>query len=564
MHGRPLHLPSSCAPDGSKPPRTLSRTAGLVLVLIGGTVLAGWALGIDVLKGLSGEITMKPNAAVGLLAAGISLVLLGARSRTARALGQACAVLAGATGALTLAEHLGGWNFGIDQLLFLETPGAAATTSPGRMGPNCALSLTCSGVALLCLYRSTERTILVAQLLGASVTVLALVPTVGYVYGAEALYAIAKYTGIAFHTGVALLVLSVGLLAARSDKGPVAALTTDAPFGVVARRLLTAAILVPLLVGYLRVQGERVGFYDSPLGAALFVVTMIVMLSILIWRAAVAFGRSDRELRAVQQEREELLVRERGARQKAEQADRAKDEFIAALSHELRTPLNAILGWMYMLQKETVPDASRMKATDVILRNAGVLSRLIEDLLDTSRITTGHLVLVTTPLDVRGVVQAAVDSILPSASARNVGVVLSLTPAATTVNADAQRLQQVVWNLLSNAIKFTPSGRNVHLTLASSNGEALIIVKDEGEGIDPVFLPHVFDRLWQGDASSTRVQGGLGLGLFIARQLTILHGGTLDASSDGRGTGATFTVRLPEMAAAVNARPGMAEVPDVV
>jgi signal transduction histidine kinase len=523
----------------------MSRAAGFILIATGAAVLAGWTFDIELLKGLSGQITMKPNAAVGLLAAGTSLALLGSRSRPICAIGEACGVLAGCIGALTLSEHLTGWDLGIDQLLFVETPGAAATTSPGRMGPNSSTSLMCAGLALVGLYRSTDRTIVVAQLLGAVIAVLALIPTVGYVYGAQALYAIAKYTGIAFHTGVALLVLSFGLLAARPDKGPVAAVTTDAPFGAMTRRLLAAAILAPLLLGYLRVQGESFELYDSPLGAALFVVTIIVMLSVFIWRTAVAFGQSDRELRAVQQEREELLVRERAARRKAEQADRAKDEFIAALSHELRTPLNAILGWMYMLQQDAVPDTSRTKATDVVLRNAGVLSRLIEDLLDTSRITTGHMALATKPLEIRTVVQAAVESVVPMAAAAQVDIRLAKTPEPTVVLGDAQRLQQVVNNLLSNAIKFSPPGGSIEVTVTTDEGEVVVSVRDEGEGIDPAFLPHVFDRLRQADTSTTRPKGGLGLGLFIARHLTVLHGGTLDAHSAGVGAGAVFRVRLP-------------------
>ena len=244
-----------------------------------------------------------------------------------------------------------------------------------------------------------------------------------------------------------------------------ASITTDAPSGLMARRLLAAAMLVPL-----------------------FVVAMIVMLSIAIWRAAVAFGRSDVELRRVQQEREDLLVRERAARETAERADRAKDEFIAALSHELRTPLNAILGWMYMLQQDRMPESSRGKATDAVLRNAGVLSRLIEDPLDTSRITTGHLVLSANPVHLNAVVQAAVESVIPIASAKGVDVVLALAPGEGVVVGDAQRLQQVVWNLLSNAIKFSPRDRKVHVH-AQTDGDAVIVSVADQRGGDRARVP---------------------------------------------------------------------------
>jgi signal transduction histidine kinase len=548
------------------PPSRLSRTAGVFLVATGALVLLGWRFDLHVLKGLSGPITMKPNAAVGLLAAGTSLLLLRARSAALCAAGQGCALVAAAIGSMTLSEHLVGWDLGIDQLLFPEPPGAAATTSPARMGPNSSLSLTLSGLALLCLYHATASTIMAAQLFGAAVAVLALVPTVGYVYGAQALYAVAKYTGIAFHTGIAFLVLSAGLLSARQDAGPVASITTDAPSGLMARRLLAAAILVPLFVGYLRVAGERLSWYDTGLGAALFVVAMMVMLSIAIWRAAVAFGRSDVELRRVQQEREDLLVRERAARETAERADRAKDEFIAALSHELRTPLNAILGWMYMLQQDRMPESSRGKATDAVLRNAGVLSRLIEDLLDTSRITTGHLVLSASRVHLSSVVQAAVESVIPIASANGTDVVFAPAPGDSVVVGDAQRLQQVVWNLLSNAIKFSPRDRKVHVQVQTDADAVIVSVADEGEGITREFLPHVFERLRQADASTTRAQGGLGLGLFIAKHLTMLHGGTLEAHSDGPGHGAVFTLRLPAAPGnpAVPASAGPVQVSDTI
>ena len=525
-------------------PSRVSRVAGIVLIATGVLVFAGWAFEVERLKALTGQITMKTNTALGLAAAGVSVLLLGSRG-SLRKIGIGCALFIGLIGSLTLSEHLVGWNLGIDELVFGEAPGALATTSPNRMGPNAATSLTLACLSLLCLYRGSPRSTTAAQLLAACMGVLALIPVVGYFYGAQELYTIARYTGISPPTGAALLVLSAGLLGGRPHEGPIASVTTSLPHGVMARRLLVGALLVPPMLGYVRVTGERVGWYDSGLGTAIVVVAVMVMFSMSIWRSAIASEGMTLELRSAQQEREKLLLRERAARERAERADRAKDEFIAALSHELRTPLNAVLGWMFILQHEAMSAADRTKATDAVIRNAAVLARLIEDLLDTSRITTGHLILEQVALDTRTVVQAAVESVMPAAVARGVEVEFLPGPPVPPIVGDPQRLQQVVWNLLSNGIKFSPPDRKVTVSVSEEEEAVLVVVQDEGEGIDEALLPHLFDRLRQGDASTTRAQGGLGLGLFIARHLTLLHGGTLQAQSDGPDKGATFTVRLP-------------------
>lgn len=528
-------------------PGRFARAASRLLVAVGIVVLAGWALDVHVLKGLAGAITMKANAAVGLLAAGLALGLVGDRRRWAGAAGRGCGVLAGLVGALTLSEHLAGWDLGIDQLLVAETPGAAATTSPGRMGPNASTSLTLAGVALWWLYGGGRRAVAGAQILGAVIATFALVPIVGYLYGAAQLYAVARFTGIAFHTGIALFVLGLGLMAARPETGPVAALMNDAPYGMMARRLLVTAMVVPLALGYVRLSGERAGWYDTGFGSAAFAVAVVVLLSVTIWRSAVALARSEQARQTMERARDDLLVREREARERAERADRAKDEFIAALSHELRTPLNAVVGWMQMLQQGVVADATRSKATEAVARNARVLARLIEDLLDTSRITMGHLTLAREPVDVNAVVQAAVESVLPAADARGVSVALHLAPAPPWIVGDAQRLQQVVWNVVSNGIKFSPSGATVAVEVAGAvDGESVSVrVRDDGDGIDPAFLPHVFDRFRQDDAALPSGRGGLGLGLYIARHLVEEHGGRIVAESAGPGCGAAFTIQLP-------------------
>ena len=511
----------------------------------GTAVLFGWAFDIGALKSLFGPITMKANAAVGLLSAGLALHCLGAARRSTVVLGRAAATLALSIGAATIFEHLSGWSLGIDQLLFQEPPGAVATTSPGRMGPNASLCLTLSGAGLLALYRGGSRAITAAQLLGAIVATLALIPTVGYLYGAQALYAVARWTGIALHTALALLTLGLAVTCARPAAGPVAAVLSDTTHGIMARRLLGFALLLPLALGYLRVTGELLGWWDTGLGSAMFVVGMIVVLSLTIWRTAAELERTSSDLHQAEHDRDALLLRERAARQKAEQADRAKDEFIAALSHELRTPLNAILGWMYMLRNEAIPQATRGRAADAVVRNAALLARLIEDLLDTSRITTGQLTLASAPVDIRAVVQAAIESILPASEEKNVPVELTAATDLPVLTGDSQRLQQVLWNLLSNAIKFSASGAPVHVDLRADDGTVVVTVRDTGRGIAPAFLPYVFDRFQQADASTSRMHGGLGLGLYIAHHLTELHGGTLHAHSDGPGQGAVFTLRIP-------------------
>ncbi|HKH71639.1 MAG TPA: ATP-binding protein [Vicinamibacterales bacterium] len=240
---------------------------------------------------------------------------------------------------------------------------------------------------------------------------------------------------------------------------------------------------------------------------------------------------------------------QRRARATAEQALHAKDEFLSTLSHEMRTPLNAVLGWArILLDRQTLDHTLVQRALQVIERNATAQAKMIDDMLDMARIVSGKLRLEMKTVDFVSIVLAAVDVIMPSADARKIGVRTYLDPKTPLIVGDPDRLQQVIVNLLSNAVKFTDVGGVIDVRLEMSECEACLIVKDTGRGIDSVFLPHVFERFRQGDASSTRRHGGLGLGLALVRDLVELHGGSVSAESAGDGTGATFTVRLPTMA----------------
>ncbi len=260
---------------------------------------------------------------------------------------------------------------------------------------------------------------------------------------------------------------------------------------------------------------------------------------------AYATGRDVTDERAVVAERARLFEEQHAARESAEKATHAMDQFLATVSHELRTPLSAILGWTRLLRGDQIADDQRPKALATIERNAVAQAQLINDLLDVSRIISGKMRLDLVPVELVGVIEAALDVMRPAADAKGVSLHAIIDPSASHVTGDSSRLQQVVWNLLANAVKFTPKGGRVTLRLVRVESFVEIIVTDNGVGIAVDFLPHVFDRFRQADGATTRAHGGLGLGLAIAKNIVELHGGALDVESEGVGRGATFVVRLP-------------------
>src|SRR5260221_4928226 len=248
---------------------------------------------------------------------------------------------------------------------------------------------------------------------------------------------------------------------------------------------------------------------------------------------------------AANAEKARLLESERIARAEAERASHMKDEFLATLSHELRTPLNAVLGWATVLRSKKHLDLEFVQGLETIDRNARVQAQIIDDLLDMSRIISGKVRLDVQQIDLPAVVFEAVDTMRVSASAKGVRLQSVIDPLNSSVTGDPNRLQQVFWNLLSNAIKFTPKGGRVQVLLERVNSHVEVSVIDTGDGISPDFLPYIFDRFKQADASTTRRHGGLGLGLAIVKNLVELHGGSVRAKSGGLGKGATFIVSLP-------------------
>ena len=297
-------------------------------------------------------------------------------------------------------------------------------------------------------------------------------------------------------------------------------------------------------------DGRRVEHYEtvrlakdgSRIDVSLTISPIKDAAGIVVGASKIARDISDRK--RLDRERETLLKREHEARAEAEIANRVKDEFLATLSHELRSPLNAIVGWATMLRKSELKPEEVKRAIEIIDRNARLQTRLIDSVLDVSRIVSGKFQIDSHPVNLNEVLDAAVDSMKPTADQREITLVRSFAPTGPPVSGDSSRLQQVFWNLLSNAVKFSPKGSVITVELHYGSS-AEIVVRDQGRGIEPDFLPHVFDRFRQADSSTTRRYGGLGLGLAIVRHLVELHGGRVTADSPGKDQGAVFTVSLP-------------------
>jgi PAS domain S-box-containing protein len=263
----------------------------------------------------------------------------------------------------------------------------------------------------------------------------------------------------------------------------------------------------------------------------------------IIGASKIARDITDR--RRLEAERALLLEREKQVREEAETANRMKDHLLAVVSHELRTPLTSILGWARLLQTQELDEATRSRAVGVIVRSASAQAQLVEDLLDLSRIVTGRMHLTFERCDLPGIVEGALDAVRPAADAKGIALIATLAASVGPVLCAPDRIRQVVWNLAMNAIKFTPAGGRIEVTVRRLDDHIDIVVSDNGVGIDPAVLPHVFEQFRQEDSSSTRAHGGLGLGLALVKHLVELHGGQVYAQSPGKGRGATFTVTLP-------------------
>jgi PAS domain S-box-containing protein len=643
-------------------PRRIAVAGAGFAVLAGVITFLGWFFDLPRLTDWTNEgISMFPNAALcGMLVGGN--ILLRSLSSTQLFLARMLATLAAAIAALVLFQHIAGFNIGIDTLLIQRPWGQKAAVAPMRMGLPASSAYLLLGIAtILSSFGPSFRKL--TSILAIGTSLIALLSLTGFWLGADQLFGVARFTGIALQTSVVIAVLSISVMAIVAEHGLAELLTREDTGGAVFRRLLVPIIAVPLLLGWLRILGQNEGLYDLEFGTALRSLIEIILLFALLWwtanniswhessaqgaqsrLAAIiessedaiismtlegvirtwnagaerTFGytpvetigkhisilippdRLDEETeilgkiqrgeriehfetirvrkdghrinmsltvspvknslgkivgvskiarditgrKQLESERETLLQSERAARTAAEKASQIKDEFLTTLSHELRTPLNAIVGWSQILSSESDQEELN-EGLDAIRRNGFAQTRLIEDLLDMSRIVSGKVRLDVQLLDLSSVINAAIDTVRPAADAKGIKIRKVLDPVVGMVSGDPTRLQQVIWNLLTNAIKFTSKEGKIDVILERVNSHVELTIHDSGIGIPAEHLPVIFDRFRQVDSSTTRSYGGLGLGLAIVKQLVELHGGSVHAKSEGEGKGTTFTIHLP-------------------
>ncbi len=539
-----------------------ARVGGLIAsgvsIAIAAVVLAGWAFDIPTLRRFgAGYVSLNPVGACCLAAAGIALALLRDPSVTGRRkfFGQLLAAVVTAAGAAKLLAVVFGWQMPVDEWLFtIQILGAAEAQS--RIALRMAICLALAGAALLLIDVQTRKGRRPAEFLALGPVILGGLALFGYSYGLFDYYRASDAVPLSLPGGLGFVAIGLGTLLARPDKGGMAVVTSETSGGLLARLLLPLGVLLPMLLGALRIGGENAGWYSTRIGVGLFATGFIALFLGAVWWTARLLFRSDSQrkeaeehVRQLNAELEQRVSDRTGelsrVNDELRRANGAKDDFLAALSHELRTPLTPVLMTAAMMESDATLEPEQREQLAMMRRNVELEARLIDDLLDLTRITRGKLELHYGRADIHVLLEHTEGIIRSDAHGKGVRVQLYLEARDHIANGDAARLQQVFWNMLKNAIKFTPEGGEV--TVRTSNYEdnrVCVEVCDNGVGIDPEFLPSIFNPFTQGNRQAAGATSGLGLGMSISRTIVELHGGSIRAQSDGLGRGAKFTVEL--------------------
>ncbi len=511
---------------------------GIFVSLIALIIMCEWTFGIKIIALLSPtDSSMKFNTSVVFFLFGLSLVFHQSNNFRAHRTAQILAVSAMAIAALTLSQYIFGYNLGIDEIIFRDHPNPNITSSPGRMSPLVAFNFLLTGTALLLWRKIARNNVRPAEYLSIAGMIIPFIAALGYLFSASSLYSFTSVTGVALITAIIFLFLHSGILAVYFERGIMTILLSQTRGGTVLRFLLPSSLLTIILIDWISLKAAQAGIITENLVVPIGTLASGSVISLLILRSAKLLYDADIK-------EQKIFAELQTAYQTADEANRAKDEFISVVSHELRTPLNAILGWVKIVQVKPTEENMR-RAMEVIVRQSESQLRLVEDLLDVSRVISGKMRLEIKPLQIENVVAESIESVRPAAQAKNIELIFDKSGEIKPLDGDGDRIQQVYWNLLSNAVKFTPKDGSVNVRIRQTGSTILTEVSDTGEGIEPDILPFVFDRFRQADNTTSRRSGGLGLGLSLVRSIVELHGGTVTATSGGPGKGSTFTVRLP-------------------
>jgi len=510
------------------------------------TVLAGWILQVDPLKNFApGMIAMNPITASGLITASIALFLRQApeASKKDTILGQALAAGIMAMGGCFL-------------LLFYHESVAAKwltlpSLSDGSLveanGARISASFVLIGASLLALNYKTVGGFRPGELACAITAVIAILSLVAHAHHLTAFYISATYTPASFLTSVCFFLLATGILLARADRGTLAIIVSETAAGMLARRLIPLAILLPILIGAIRQGVEKAGLYDPAFGAAHSATTFMVLFFAAIWWTTRMLFHSDSDRIVAEQERQK---QERQVHQlniekmAAEKANKAKDDFLAVLSHELRTPLTpALAAASYLAQHQDLSPELREEVT-AIRASVQLEARLIDDLLDLTRITRGKIELHLEVVDVHNLLRNSLEIARDKILEKHLDLVVNFGADRHHVWADAIRLQQVFWNLLNNAVKFSKEGGRITMRTTNEDRRFVFQITDTGVGIEPEQRDRIFHAFEQGERVISRKFGGLGLGLTISKRLLELQGGAISVHSEGLNRGASFKLSL--------------------
>ncbi|MEN0036848.1 MAG: ATP-binding protein [Cellvibrio sp.] len=503
--------------------RRLTSLLGLCTLIAGAISFSGWVFDCQRLTDwLNDGLSIQPNTTVLIMVAGAAVLLLQYGCKR-------CALVLGGFVALGGGLNLLQYAFDIDLgfnhlLLFGREWGYGGTMAPGRFGPPASISFVFIGIALMLLGARDNSSRRLVPVLALIVVLLTMFSLLGYLFGAHDFYAIPWLSAIALPSATMLLALAVSLIMSVPQHHPMLLLCERSSAGSMARTVLPILIvMIPLFI-WLRTKGHELGLFDIGTSRALGAAMLILGVVALMWNALLALRRRE------QRERE---------------ADRRKDEFLATLAHELRNPLAPISNATSMLKLAHGDREISVRATNMIERQLTHMVRLIDDLLDLSRISRGKLELRRERIELAAVIYQAIETCSPMAESANQKIIVTIPPQPIYLDADSVRLSQVVSNLLNNACKFAGQGGVINLSVVTAGADVVIAVKDNGIGIPSAMLGSIFEMFAQVDQSLERSQSGLGIGLTLAKRLVELHDGSIEARSEGLGKGSELVVRLP-------------------